>query len=117
IPSSLPHIKSGRIRALGVASGKRSPALPEVPAIGESLKGFEADSWFGILMPAGTPRDIIGRFHGAVQKVLQTQDVKERLLAVGGFVQAGGPEELAGRIRVDIAKWGKVARTANVRIE
>jgi tripartite-type tricarboxylate transporter receptor subunit TctC len=117
IPSSLPHIKSGRIRALGVASGKRSPALPDVPAIGEALKGFEADSWFGILMPAGTPRDIIVRFDGAVQKVLQTQEVKERLLAVGGFVQAGGPGELAEHIRIDIAKWGKVARTANVRIE
>ncbi|MGH8639641.1 MAG: Bug family tripartite tricarboxylate transporter substrate binding protein [Burkholderiales bacterium] len=117
IPSSLPHVKSGRIRALGVASSRRSPALPEIPAIGETVKGFEADSWFGILMPAGTPRDIIVRFDGEVQKVLATQDVKDRLLAVGGFVQAGGPAELAERIRLDVAKWGKVARAANVRIE
>lgn len=117
IPSALPHVNSGRIRALGVASSKRSPALPGIPAIGESLKGFEADSWFGIMMPAGTPRDIIVKFDSEVQKALSTQEVRDRLLAVGGFVVAGGPEQLAGRIRADIAKWGKVARAANVRIE
>jgi len=117
IPSALPHVNSGRIRALGVASSKRSPALPDIPAIGESLKGFEADSWFGIMMPAGTPRDIIVKLDSEVQKSLATQEVRARLLAVGGFVQAGGPEQLAERIRADIAKWGKVARAANVRIE
>ena len=117
IPSALPHVNSGRIRALGVASSKRSPALPDVPAIGESLKGFEADSWFGIMVPAGTPRDIIVKLDGEVQKALASQEVRERLLAVGGFVEAGGPEQLAERIRADIAKWGKVARAANVRIE
>ena len=117
IPSALPHVNSGRIRALGVASSKRSPALPDIPSIGESLKGFEADSWFGIMMPAGTPRDIIVKLDSEVQKALATQEVRDRLLAVGGFVQAGGPEQLAGRIRADIAKWGKVARAANVRIE
>ena len=117
IPSSLPHVKSGRIRALGVASGKRSPALPEVPTIGESLKGFEADSWFGLLMPAGTPRDIIVRMNAEVQKILATQEVKERLLTQGGFAVGGSPEQLAERIRADVAKWGKVARAAHIRIE
>ena len=100
-------MNSGRIRALGVASSKRSPALPGIPAIGESLKGFEADSWFGIMMPAGTPRDIIVKFDSEVQKALSTQEVRDRLLAVGGFVVAGGPEQLAGRIRADIAKVGQ----------
>jgi len=117
IPSALPHVKSGRIRALGVASSKRSPALPDVASIGESLKGFEADSWFGIMMPAGTPRDIIARLDSEVQKALAAQEVRDRLLAVGGFVEAGGPDQLGARIRADIAKWGKVARAANVRIE
>jgi tripartite-type tricarboxylate transporter receptor subunit TctC len=113
----LPHIKSGRIRALGVASSRRSPALPEVPTIGEELKGFEADNWFGFLMPAGTPRDIMDRFDAEARKALATQEVKERLLAAGGFVQAAGPAEFAARIRDDLAKWSKVARAANVRIE
>ena len=117
IPSSLPHIKSGRIRALGVASGKRSPALPEVPAIGESLKGFEADSWFGLMMPAGTSRDIITKMSAEVVRILGMQDVKDRLLTQGGVAAPGTPEQLAERVRADIAKWGKVAKTAGIRIE
>ena len=117
IPSSLPHIKSGRIRALGVASSKRSPALPDVPAISESLKGFEADSWFGLLMPAGTSRDIISKMSAEVVRILGTQEVKDRLLTQGGVAVPGTPEQLAERMRADIAKWGKVARTAGIKIE
>jgi tripartite-type tricarboxylate transporter receptor subunit TctC len=117
IPSSLPHIKSGRLRAIGVASSKRSPVLPDVPAINESIKGFEADSWFGIMMPAGTPREIILKFNAEAQKALATQDVKERLLSQGGVPAGGSPEVLAERVKADIAKWGKVVRTAGVKIE
>ena len=117
IPSSLPHVKTGRIRALGVASSRRSPAMPDVPAIAESLKGFEADSWFGLLMPAGTPREIILKVNAEVVKILATQEVKDRLLAQGGVAVGGTPEQLAERIKADIAKWGKVARTSGVKIE
>ena len=117
IPSSLPHIKNGRIRALGVASTKRSPALPDVPAINESLQGFEADSWFGIMMPAGSPREIIMKLNGEVVKILATNEVKDRLLAQGGFAVGSTPELLAERIRADIAKWGKVVRAAGVKVE
>ena len=117
IPSALPHVKTGRVRALGVASSKRSPALPDVPAIGESLKGFEADSWFGLMVPAGTPRDVIAKLNSDVQKALSQQEVKERLLSVGGFATPGGPAELAARVKEDVAKWGKVARTAGVKVE
>lgn len=117
IPSSLPHVKTGRIRAIGVASSQRSPAMPEVPAISESLKGFEADSWFGLMMPAGTPREIILKVNAETSKILATQEVKDRLLSQGGVAVGGTPEQLAERIRADIAKWGKVARTANIRID
>src|SRR5712671_3204293 len=117
IPSSLPHVKSGRLRAIGVASSKRSPVLPDVAAINESLKGFEADSWFGIMMPAGTPREIILKFNAEAQKALATQDVRERLLSQGGVPAGGSPEVLAERVKADIAKWGKVVRTAGVKIE
>jgi tripartite-type tricarboxylate transporter receptor subunit TctC len=117
IPSSLPHVKSGRIRALGVASSKRSPAMPDVPAIDESLKGFEADNWFGIMMPAGTPRDIIEKLSAEVRRILEMPDVKERLLAQGGVAGGSTPEQFAERIKADIAKWGKVARSAQIRIE
>ncbi len=117
IPSALPHVKSGRVRALGVASSTRSPALPEVAAIGETLKGYEADSWFGIMVPAGTPRDTIARLNADVQKVLALQEIKDRLLAVGGFVSPGGPGELAQRVKSDVAKWGNVVRTAGIKAE
>jgi tripartite-type tricarboxylate transporter receptor subunit TctC len=117
IPSSLPHVKSGRLRAIGVASSKRSPVLPDIPAINESLKGFEADSWFGIMMPAATPREIIVKFNAEAQKALATQDVKERLLSQGGVPAGGPPELLAERVKADIAKWGKVVRAAGVKIE
>jgi tripartite-type tricarboxylate transporter receptor subunit TctC len=117
IPSALPHIKSGRVRALGVASSKRSPALPDVPAIGESLKGFEADSWFGLMVPAATPREIVVKLNADIQKALAYQEVKDRLLSVGGFVTPGGPAELAARIKEDVAKWGKVVRTAGIKAE
>ena len=117
IPSSLPHVKTGRIRALGVASSKRSPAMPDVPTIGESLKGFEADNWFGLLVPAGTPREIVTKVSAEVVRILGMQDVKDRLLAVGAIAVPGTPDQFAERIRADIAKWGKVARTAGVKIE
>ena len=117
IPSSFPHIKSGRIRAIGVASSKRSPALPDVPALNESLRGFEADSWFGLMMPVGTSRDIIMKMNAEVMKILATQEVKDRLLSQGGVAAPGTPEQLAERVKADIAKWGKVVRTAGVKIE
>ena len=117
IPSSLPHVKSGRLRAIGVASSKRSPVLPEVPAINESLKGFEADSWFGVMMPVGVPREIVVKFNAEAQKALATQEVKDRLLSQGGVPAGGPPEVLAERVKADIAKWGKVVRTAGVKIE
>jgi tripartite-type tricarboxylate transporter receptor subunit TctC len=117
IPSALPHVKSGRVRALGVASSTRSPALPDVPAIGESLKGFQADSWFGIMVPAGTPRAIVAKLDADIQKALAYQEVKDRLLAVGGFVTGGGPAELAARVREDVAKWGRVVRLAGIKAQ
>jgi tripartite-type tricarboxylate transporter receptor subunit TctC len=117
IPSALPHVKSGRVRALGVASSTRSPALPDVPAIGESLKGFQADSWFGLMVPAGTSREVIAKLNADVQKALAHQEVKDRLLAVGGFVTGGGPNELAARVKEDVAKWGKVVRAAGIKAQ
>jgi tripartite-type tricarboxylate transporter receptor subunit TctC len=117
IPSALPQVKAQKVRALGVASSTRSPAMPEVPTIGESLKGFAADSWFGLMVPAGVPREIIARLNADVQKALALQETKERVLSVGGFVVPGGPEQLRERIRTDVEKWGKVARTAAIKVD
>ena len=117
IPSSLPQVKAGRVRALGVASGKRQPAMPDTPAIGESVPGFEADSWFGILMPVGVPKEVVAKMSAQVLTILAMPDVKEKLISQGGVAAPGGPEQLSERIRADLAKWGKVARTAGVKIE
>ena len=117
IPSSAPYVKSGRLRGIGVASSKRSPALPDLPTIGESLKGFEADSLFGLMAPVGTPRDVIAKLNAEVQKVLTNTEIREKLLAQGGIVLGGTPEQMAEQIRADMAKWGKVVRAANVKIE
>ena len=117
IPSSAPYVKSGRLRGIGVASSKRSPALPDMPTIGESLKGFEADSLFGLMAPAGTPREIIVRLNTEVQKLLTNADVREKLLAQGGIPLGGTPEQMAEQIKSDVVKWGKVVRAANVKIE
>jgi tripartite-type tricarboxylate transporter receptor subunit TctC len=117
IPSSAPYVKSGRLKGIGVASSRRSPALPDLPALNESLKGFEADSLFGFMAPAGTPRDIVAKFNAEVQKSLSSPELKEKLLAQGGFVQGGTPEQMAELIRSDLAKWGKVVRAAGVKIE
>ena len=110
-------MKSGRLKGIGVASSRRSPALPDLPALNESLKGFEADSLFGFMAPAGTPRDIVAKFNAEVQKSLSSPELKEKLLAQGGFVQGGTPEQMAELIRSDLAKWGKVVRAAGVKIE
>ena len=88
-----------------------------MPTIGESLKGFEADSLFGLMAPAGTPREVIVKLNAEVQKVLTSADIKEKLLGQGGLVQGGTPEQMADQIKSDVTKWGKVVRTANVKIE
>ena len=95
IPSSAPYVKSGRLRGIGVASSKRSPALPDMPTIGESLKGFEADSLFGLMAPAGTPREIVVKLNTEVQKLLTNADIREKLLAQGGIPLGGTPEQMA----------------------
>ena len=117
IPSSAPYVKAGRLRAIGVASSKRSPALPDLPTIGESLPGFEADSLFGLMAPVGTPREVIARLNSEVQKLLANPEIREKLLAQGGIALGGTPEQMAEQIRNDVVKWGKVVRAANVRIE
>ena len=117
IPSSAPYVKSGKLKGIGVASSQRSPALPDIPALNESLKGFEADSWFGYMAPVGTPREVIVKFNAEVQKALAGSELKERLLAQGAIAQSGPPEQMAQQIKSDMAKWGKVVRTAGVKIE
>jgi tripartite-type tricarboxylate transporter receptor subunit TctC len=106
--SAMPHIKSGRLKGLAVTSEKRSPAAPEIPAMAETLPGFEAASWYGIVVPAQTPRAVIAKLHGAIDKALREQEVRQRFLSLGGDIQSGGPEVLGKIMRGGTAKWGKL---------
>ena len=114
--SSMPHVKSGKIRALGVTTLKRVQVMPDVPTLAETaLPGFETSQWFGILAPKGTPRRIIDRLYQAISRASSRADVKERLAAQGVEVVNRKPEEFAALIKREIAQWGEVIRAAGIK--
>jgi tripartite-type tricarboxylate transporter receptor subunit TctC len=114
----IPHIRNGKIRALAVTGQKRSPAVPDVPTFGEAgMPGYDASTWNGIMVPIGTPRAIIERLHGEIVKILRAPNTLERLAGDGSVAVASTPEEFAAFIKAEHAKWGKVVREANIRIE
>jgi tripartite-type tricarboxylate transporter receptor subunit TctC len=115
---ALPQVRNGRLRALGVTTPQRSAVLPEVPTIAESgLKGFEVQQNYGVLAPAGTPREIVTRLNQEIGKAMRTEDAKARLLADGSEAKVGTPEELAKMIVAEIAKWSKVIKQAGIKEE
>ena len=118
IPSSLPHVRSGKLRGIAVASSSRSPVLPDLPTLSESgLPGFTADSWFGIMAPAGTPPAIIARVNADVIKGLDSQEVKDIISRQGGLIRGSTPEQMAAQIRGDREKWGRVIRESGAKLE
>jgi tripartite-type tricarboxylate transporter receptor subunit TctC len=115
--SVLPHVQTHRLRALGVTSAKRSASTPNLPTLAESYPGFESGTWFALLAPAGTPRDVITRINGAVAKVVQMPDVREKIVAQGGEPLSGTPQQAGAYIRAEVAKWGKVVRASGAKVE
>ena len=114
--SALPHVKSGKIRALGVTTSKRVAVVPDVPTIAESgLPGFETSQWFGILAPARTPRPIVDRLYQALQRGSNSPDVKERLMAQGVEVVNQKPEQFAAVIKRELVQWAKVIKAAGIK--
>ncbi len=115
VPALVPHIESGRLRAIGIGSLKRFPALPEVPTFDESgLKGYEATTWFGLLAPVKTPREIVTRWNAEVGKILASSEIKERFLNDGLEPMGGSPEEFGKFIRSEIDKYAKVIKAADI---
>jgi tripartite-type tricarboxylate transporter receptor subunit TctC len=121
LPSALPHIKAGKLKALAVTSAVRSSAVPELPTVAEAggapLKGFEASSWFGLLAPAGTPADLIGRVQQEVAKSLATPAVKERLVSQGALPGGISPAEFARFIDAETKKWAQVVKVSGAKVD
>lgn len=118
LPSAMPHIKAGKLKALGVTTAQRSAALPEVPTIAEAgVKGFEASSWFGLLAPAGTPADIVNRIQQEVAKSLGAPEFKERLLAQGAIPSGMKPAEFVAYIAAETKKWEKVVKASGAKVD
>jgi tripartite-type tricarboxylate transporter receptor subunit TctC len=116
--SVIPHVKSGRLRALAVSTPSRSATLPELPTISESaIKGFDATTWHGIVVPARTPASVIARINREINASLEVAEVKERLGALGIEPRGGTPEEFAAYLRSEIPKWAKVVRASGAKPE
>jgi tripartite-type tricarboxylate transporter receptor subunit TctC len=116
--SFLPYVKSRRLNALAVTNPKRSPIVPDVPTVAESgLAGFEALQWFGVLAPAGTPRELVTRLNGDIIKTLRLPDVRERMAALGAEVVGSSPEQFASFQKADAAKWAKVVKESGAKID
>lgn len=117
ITATLPLIRSGKVKALGVTSPQRSKALPDVPAIAETLPGFDIQAWYGFLAPAGTPREIVARINADVVTIVRRPDFQERLARDAIVPVANSPDEFAAQIRTDLARWAKVAKAAGVKLD
>jgi tripartite-type tricarboxylate transporter receptor subunit TctC len=117
IPSAIGHVRSGNLRALAVTTVMRSPALPDVPTIAETVPGYEAYSWFSIMVPAGTPAPVVQRINQDTNAVLAMAEVRDRLLDLGATPAGGTPEDCARFLDAEIEKWAKVVRAAHVTIE
>ena len=118
VPTAISHIKSGKMRALAVTSAKRSVSLPDVPSINDlGYKGFDANTWFGLAAPAGTPASVIARLNSEVNRVLQMPDVREKIRAEGGDILGGTPEAFGSLIKSDVVKWGKVVKDSGAKVD
>jgi tripartite-type tricarboxylate transporter receptor subunit TctC len=117
MPSSISHIKSGSLRALAVTTATRSPELPDVPTVGETVKDYEASAWFGMGAPKNTPKDIIEKLNREVNAILAEPDTKARIAELGGVSMIGSPADFGQVIAAETEKWEKVVKFAGARIE
>ena len=121
MPSIISHIRAGSVRALGVTSAQRSPALPDIPTVAEaggpSLKGYEASSWFGLLAPAGTSPEIVNRIQQEVAKSLSTPAIKEKMLAQGAIPSGNSPADFTKLIASEHVKWAKVVKDSGAKVD
>jgi tripartite-type tricarboxylate transporter receptor subunit TctC len=113
----LAQIKSGRLRALASTGDKRLSLLPEIPTVAETIPGFEVVNWYGMVLPAGTPREVVMRLNTEIKKVLASPEIKERLLAQGNEPVGSSPEAFAEFIKSESAKWARIIREKNIQAD
>ena len=118
MPALLPHVKSGKATGLAVTSLKRSALLPDLATVAESgFPGYEVSSWYGLLAPAGTPREVVAKLHGIVSRSLKLPDVRDLVAAGGSYAVGSTPQEFSAYIQAEMIKWGKVARQSGARMD
>ena len=118
LPSAIGHMRSGKLRALGVTTPQRTPSLPALPTIAESgVPGYAAETWLGLAVAARTPKDITARLHAATAKAMMLPEVRERLDALGYIARIGSAEEYSNFVQSEVDKWRKVVKTANVHVD
>ena len=117
-PPFIPHVKSGKLKALAAASEKRNPLLPDVPTFAETgIAGMEAGLWYGIVAPKGTPKAVVTRLNAEINRALKQPDLRERFAAMSVEIVGGQPEAFARYINSELKRWGEVVRAANIKIE
>jgi tripartite-type tricarboxylate transporter receptor subunit TctC len=118
MPSALPHIKGGKLRALGVTSSKRATALPDVPTVSEAgVPGFDVTGWYGFFAPARTPQEIVAKFHADTVAALADPVIRQRLDTLGVGVVGSTPEQLRAFLKAEMDKWGAIIREAGIKAE
>lgn len=118
IVTTLPLARAGRLRALAVTTVTRSPAAPDIPTVAEAgVPGYDANAWFGVFAPTGTPPGVINRLHSEIVKIVKLPDVRDRFLSLGGEPVGSTPEQFAAFFRNEVAKWGKVVRDSGARAD
>lgn len=116
-PGALPHIKAGRLRALGATGAKRMIAAPDLPTVSETVKGYDVTSSYGLVLPRRTPKAIVARLHQETAAIVKKPEVREKLIALGFDPEGNTPGEFAAQNKSELAKWAKVIKIANVKIE
>jgi tripartite-type tricarboxylate transporter receptor subunit TctC len=116
-PSSISFVKSGKLRVLGLANEKRVPTMPDVPTIGETVRGFGATPWYGVLAPAGTPKPIIAKLSAAIAKALDSKDLQHKMAAQGAEVAKSTPEQFAALIKEELPRWQKIVKTSGAQVD
>jgi len=117
LPSVLPHIKAGKVRALGVSSAKRSPFAPDIPAIGETVPGYSGDLWVGLFAVKGTPKEVTQKLSQTMQAALADKGLRGKLAAQGAEALTGTPQQLAAMLNADIDKWAKIVKASGAQVD